>query len=42
MADDAEKSEDYHYLNTKGTSPFCYANRYDTKEKSLTDFCMFF
>ncbi|MBL0709140.1 MAG: hypothetical protein JJW00_08840 [Sulfurimonas sp.] len=33
MADDQEKTEDYYYLNEKRTSPFFYANRYDTKEK---------
>jgi len=42
MADDAEKTEVFYNLNEKGTSPFSYANRYGTKEKSLKDFFVFF
>lgn len=42
MADDQEKTEDYYSKNAKGTSPFCYASRYGTKEKSILDFCIFF
>ncbi len=42
MADDEEKTEDYYSLNEKRTSPFFYANRYGTKEKSLIDFCVLF
>jgi len=42
MADDQEKTEDYIFLNEKGTRPFFYAGRYTTKEKSLARFCMLF
>jgi hypothetical protein len=42
MADDAQITEDYYNLNEKETSPFFYANRYGTKQKSLKDFCLFF
>jgi hypothetical protein len=42
MADDAEKTEDIYSLNEKRTSPFFYASRYDTKEKSFIDFHAFF
>ncbi|WP_373036073.1 hypothetical protein [Sulfurimonas sp.] len=42
MADDAQMTEDYYNLNEKGTRTFFYANRFDTKEKSLTDFFVSF
>jgi hypothetical protein len=38
MADDAQITEDYYHLNKKGTSPFFYANRYDTKAKPKMSF----
>ena len=42
MADDAEKTEAYLYLNDKGIHPLIYASRYGTKENLLEDFCEFF
>ncbi len=41
MADDAQITEEYHYLNGKRTSSFSYANRYDTKEKIFEKIFMF-
>ncbi|WP_324172678.1 hypothetical protein [Sulfurimonas sp.] len=40
MADDQEKTDDFYNFNKKRTSPFFYANRYGTKEKSKIDFCV--
>ncbi len=43
MADEAEKTEVKHLIShEKRTSPFFFASRYDTKEKSKIDFCRFF
>ena len=43
MADDAEKTEDYHFLYEKRTSPFFYAKAaLATKENFLKKICEFF
>jgi len=38
MADDAQITEECYHLNKKGTSPFFYVNRYDTKVKPILGF----